>query len=511
MSQSSRNVGSETLVTTSGGELINDVEVMECRVFDRESGGFEFAAADVRTIADCNLEFLIRFGPGRPSGGILGAATHGVWIFQLGDDEFAEGPPGFWEILLGRQTSTVSLRGLGRRHEDDYCVLREARFRTLDASYRGQTELMLNEGSRLLAQACKDLLVGELRLRTAVAKGQASKRGAPGYLLGLWFSLLLKRNKIRNLYQRFITHRHWGLAIAFSPVEELWQQPRQSRVVFLPSPARNSFHADPFGLEDDNGLSILHEQWSNASMSGGIAGFFIDRATLERFKSAKQPQAAVKMPAESIPVNINYSHHCSYPYLFQYEGENYCIPETSEGARVSLYKQSGGPGEWQYLADIISDIAAVDSTVIRFQGRWWLFCTNLNDSPDSHLYLWHAEDLLGPWREHQNNPVKMDVCSARPAGTPFEYKGSLYRPTQDCSANYGGAISVQRIIELTPERFHEEFCGDLNGLAETIGVDGMHTLSVVGDLTLLDYYRRAFLPGIFLYRLKLYLKARRKR
>ena len=75
-----------------------------------------------------------------------------------------------------------------------------------------------------------------------------------------------------------------------------------------------------------------------------------------------------------------------------------------------------------------------------------LFCTNLDEGYHSHLYIFYADELLGPWRPHSKNPVKIDVRSAGPAGPFFWYEGALYRPTQDCSRLYGGCINITRIF-----------------------------------------------------------------
>src|SRR5437899_1038840 len=105
---------------------------------------------------------------------------------------------------------------------------------------------------------------------------------------------------------------------------------------------------------------------------------------------------------------------------------------------------------------IIEHFAAVDSTILQHDGLWWLWCTNAEDEPDSKLLLWYAFDLFGPWRPHPGNPVKVDVRSSRPAGRPFLFEGDLYRPAQDCSRTYGGAITISRVTRLSLTEFCEE-------------------------------------------------------
>src|SRR6185369_10054576 len=98
--------------------------------------------------------------------------------------------------------------------------------------------------------------------------------------------------------------------------------------------------------------------------------------------------------------------------------------------------------------------------------------------------------LAGPWRPHRRSPVKFDVRSARPAGTPFEHGGQIFRPSQDCSETYGGAIRINRILRLTAEEFDEETVAVLRPDANGPYPAGLHTLSAFDEWTLIDGKRR---------------------
>ena len=71
--------------------------------------------------------------------------------------------------------------------------------------------------------------------------------------------------------------------------------------------------------------------------------------------------------------------------------------------------------------------------------------SDLLRAPLTDLHIWWSDDLFGQWRPHAANPVKIDARSARPAGTPFVHAGTLYRPAQDCSHTYGGAVAICRV------------------------------------------------------------------
>ena len=67
---------------------------------------------------------------------------------------------------------------------------------------------------------------------------------------------------------------------------------------------------------------------------------------------------------------------------------------------------------------------------------------------DTELWAWHAPDPFGAWTAHVANPLKIDVTSSRPAGTPFVRDGVLYRPAQDGSHGYGAALSINQVVRL---------------------------------------------------------------
>jgi hypothetical protein len=62
--------------------------------------------------------------------------------------------------------------------------------------------------------------------------------------------------------------------------------------------------------------------------------------------------------------------------------------------------------------------------------------------------------------------------------------GKLYRPGQDCSRSYGGAVVVHHVRALSPGAFDEVEVKSVDGTRW--GADGLHTLSAAGPCTLID-------------------------
>jgi hypothetical protein len=189
-----------------------------------------------------------------------------------------------------------------------------------------------------------------------------------------------------------------------------------------------------------------------------------------------------------------------------------CVPETHEAREIALYEAERFPDRWKRLTTLVSDTVTVDASVFRHGDTWWLAGSEAAPKgANCELHLWHAADITGPWQPHPGNPVKIDVRSARPGGTPFVQDGVLYRPAQDCSKTYGGRIIINRVVTLTPTAFREDLAVAVD--PDTAGPypDGLHTLSAVGNVTLIDGKRIRFVPAQFRRTLRSWLRVLLKR
>src|SRR5437763_1884104 len=89
--------------------------------------------------------------------------------------------------------------------------------------------------------------------------------------------------------------------------------------------------------------------------------------------------------------------HASYPYLVEHDGEIFCMPETSASEQVVLYKAVDFPTRWEKVATLVQGIAALDASLVRFDGRWWMFYGVEGTAGTVTLHAMHAPDLRGPW------------------------------------------------------------------------------------------------------------------
>jgi hypothetical protein len=185
-------------------------------------------------------------------------------------------------------------------------------------------------------------------------------------------------------------------------------------------------------------------------------------------------------------VALDCDYHLSYPFVFQNGGEWYMLPETSENRTVELWRATEFPWRWELDKVLLRDVVAVDPTLLEHDGRLWLFL-NLNETGASHeeLFLFHADSLHDEWRPHPMNPVVSDLRRARPAGGFFVEAGQLYRPAQDCSADYGSAIWLHRVDVLDEHEYRETPVRRIDASWHP-GATSTHTISRAGGFDAID-------------------------
>jgi hypothetical protein len=269
----------------------------------------------------------------------------------------------------------------------------------------------------------------------------------------------------------------WNVGIIDRPIHTLLGAQTLPPVKWLPKLRKREFVADPFGVIHEGKLTILCEHFDYATGLGKLIAVDPER-----------PQSQLQMEIGPQP-----PVHLSYPFVIELDSELLCIPESVKAREVALYRCVRFPDRWRRVTTLISNIELVDVTVFHHENRWWLAGSDPGPAgASSELHLWYADSLSGPWHPHLSNPVKIDVRSARPAGSMFHHEGALYRPAQDCSTYYGRRVAINRVTKLSPTEYEEECMQTVEPAADGPYPAGLHTLSAAGDFTLIDSKRWVF-------------------
>jgi hypothetical protein len=256
----------------------------------------------------------------------------------------------------------------------------------------------------------------------------------------------------------------WQIGLASQPIHRFLDPTAEPSVEWLTRLEDAAYCADPFAQPDDSG-DIWWERYDYGS----------GRGVLQRARPQESSTAR--------PVDLGIDVHLSYPFLTCIANQVILIPEMSASGTTCIYRL-GPAGQLELVASL--PVPGIDPILYRWEDRYWLGLTRADIDARSNYCLWHAADLTGPWTPHDDNPVKIDVRSARSAGTPFWHENLLYRPAQDCTSDYGQAVAINRVLECTPSRYREEVATVVRPKPHWPGSQGMHTLSVCGNRTLFD-------------------------
>lgn len=403
---------------------------------------------------------------------------HGVWRFGFGPEMLpAAGPAAAADLVDGRPTATIRL--LADTADGRTTVLRQGIIQTVAHSWTAHRDRLLLRAADWPVLACRDLRAGRVAAdvaRPVPAASRCRRRVAR----------LVWRVAVNRLTRalRFLRDDQWHIGVVDTPIASFLRPDHLPAPRWLPEPPPDAFYADPFPFA--GGRSVVFERCSLRDRIGILC-------TLD-LEAPDQPQPLATP-----------GHHIAYPFVLEHGGQTYCTPETAAAGEVGLYGLTGDPARLDKVATLVEGVAAVDPTVTFHDGRWWLFFTDGSRDVDADLHIWYADDLPGPWAPHARNPVKVDVRSARPAGTPFTAGGALHRPAMDNSATYGARVVINRVLQLTPDEFQERTVAVVPPFPGAFG-RGIHTLAAAGTVTIVDGKRvrtvPATLPAKLIHRLR---------
>jgi hypothetical protein len=440
----------------------------------------EFPAGDAAAIREYGLDVALRFGFRILKGQALQIARYGVWSYHHGDNlRYRGGPPGFWEVMKGDPSTGAILQILTDELDNGHVIYRS--FAQTDLrSVRRNANNYYWQSSAFFARKLRDVYqTGFCALRdplpTCWTPYSHKLYKAPSNLamcsLLARFGARYLMSKMRNL----LRFRQWFIAYRINANASFLDDTfyRFKRLI----PPKDRFWADPFPFKRDGKFYIFFEELLYETGKGHLSVVEVDQKGI-----VHGPHKILERP-----------YHLSYPFLFEWNGELYMVPESSKARTVELYRCTSFPDQWEMEKVLLHDLEAVDATLAEIEGRWWMFVGVEAEGTKFvyELHLYYADSPLGPWHPHRANPVRPDAQSSRPAGRIVRQNGSYYRPAQE---GPGYAMSIQKIERLDEEEYLETEVSRIEpSWAENLA--GTHTLNSADGLTVIDglvYRRRIF-------------------
>lgn len=425
------------------------------------------------------FDVILDLAPGPARHAPNPAHRYRVWTFRLGDPGRSSRPPYFSEVFGGDRLATAAVEMLPRDGDAGHVLFRATWATDRLSPHRNHVAASWRVGDAILARLLQLQEHGPSCIASLPTYREPADDGAvayaepstPGLLRGV---VPLTLGLIRRKVAKRLRYDQWHIAYRRRGPVPL-DAGDASGFRFL-LPPRDHFFADPFVIERDARHYVFFEDYSYRTGKGVIS-------CMELGNDPRPP----------IRIVLDREYHLSYPFVFTCGEETYMIPETSENRRVELYRAVEFPNRWALDAVLIEDIAAIDATLARHNGRFWMFANVVSRgrTSEDELFLFMSERLRGPWVPHPMNPVVADVRTARPAGRIFVRNGHLIRPGQDSSLGYGYAITLNHIQELSETSYREVPVGRIEA-QRLEGALGTHTYNADDGYEVLDARRRAW-------------------
>jgi len=475
---------SKVAVDISAG--VKGIEQLLCRTTNKGVSTI-FNEQDIALIKSKKLDFLLRFGFNIIRGDILQAAKYGVWSFHHDDERLVRGgPPGFWEFMHRHEYNGVILQQLTEKL-DKGLILKRHFYKVITHAYAAHLDQLYFESCQMPLQHCRELATNA-DFNAEVSQSMASIKHPPGNLLMLnylWKSL--SRRIGFHLHDLF-RQEDWNIGLINAPLQAVIVSPEAhlAQAKWFKKPNKTSYLADPFIIEFKGENYLFYELYDYRKGKAVLAC----RLESEDFD---QQHIVLEEP-----------HHLSFPFVFEHEGELYCLPESYSANKLSLYRFDTQNRQLIWMQDLLCDLPIIDPVLQPHEGRWYLFFT-LKNLPSVHLYIYHADSPFDPFIPHANNPVKSDIRASRPAGAFISLNNKFLRPAQDCSLHYGRAVELLEIEKLSPQHFEEKPVKRLMPQPTFVYNKGLHSLNGNAKFTVIDGKRFTFTLAGFWHQLQLKL------
>ena len=436
-----------------------------------EANNVKNVAADIARLQAQHLDVLVQLASAEWPEGLSDCTKHGIWTFQYAGYTPRESEAAlFWGLYDGRLTSEFVVTSMDKVRRvlhrsvvsNDLISWR----RNLSLDYRRRSQSLLRCISKVSRLGWSDVAGADTNTDPPERSRRPSISRVMPHFLVRWSVRVARR-----LWARFGFREQWFFAYSNDnfPIADPSQAARSDRFTSVKASANRNC-VDPFLFERHGKTYLFFEEYEEGQPGVICCSEFDEDGILGKPRQV-----------------LSRNYHLSYPFVFEWQGQVYMLPETQENRTVEIYRAAEFPYQWELAAVLLNNVSAVDSTIFQHKDKLWLFAAGLDGegTESNELSLFWANSLLGPWQPHPKNPVVCDVRRARPAGSLFFDQGSLIRPGQDCTARYGYAISLNRVDELSETDYREVPLTTI--LPDWMdGIHATHTLNRVGRITVLD-------------------------
>jgi hypothetical protein len=179
--------------------------------------------------------------------------------------------------------------------------------------------------------------------------------------------------------------KQWGLGFLRASIADIIRNKRTDlSFEWLPLANRGVSQADPFLFKSDDGrLNILFESVSTTSLDGKISLIVCNEAL---------------DPVLQKDV-LTTKDHLSYPFVYRENGTIYVFPESAFSGSLYCYEYDQLRRSFANKREILK-APLLDSTILKYENRYWLFATMLGANYNSDLHIFYSDHLLRSGWDH---------------------------------------------------------------------------------------------------------------
>ncbi len=267
-------------------------------------------------------------------------------------------------------------------------------------------------------------------------------------------------------FVRFIYDQNWNIGFCNLTPEEFISSKHLAEIRWLKHPYRDRWFADPFILKvTQDEIVVLAEECPIANPKGIICELIVDKMTM------KLKERHVLLELDS---------HLSYPFIVEDKEHIYVYPENGYSGVWKRYEYDGINHCLKDPVTILSESIA-DASILHEGVSTYVIATKFPQTQEN-AYLYKMDDR-GVYRQIGDVAISKGLIS-RPGGAWIKYDGKLYRPAQDCSIRYGGALAIKE-VELEGNVYKEKIAFTLNPNDKKYRL-GLHTINFKDNLCVID-------------------------
>lgn len=437
------------------------IESIHIRPIKQGKANESFGQKDVDHIQSKNFDFILRFGFGILKGDILTSAKWGIWSFHHADEqEYRGGPAGFWEIYKGSKIQGVILQQLTERLDAGKIILKR-NYSVSSSSYTDNVTKLFNESTDMPAQALQMLHAGTIHPeKWTKVQTTAPVYHYPKNLQFIYFLFIVIKNKIKLKWMVWFKLENWIVG---------YRNKGETKYKYVSPNKEGEYFADPFCFFQNGKPLILAEHYSYRTEKGSIV--------------------LIEPGMNQVTPMIKKETHLSYPFIFEENNVIYIIPEESETGKLNLYKWDAANRQIIFMQTLI-DIPAIDASILKHEGKYYLFTGIKDRAPNEKLFIFYADQLEGPYKPHIGNPVKVSPQGARMGGGFIIENDKILRPSQYSVQHYGEKLVFQRILKLSPTEYMEESDHELKPMKDAPFNCGLHTYDKKDAFEVIDLKTR---------------------